>query len=112
ALMELIGRVIADAGGALILPLAQLGDRLGVFSALAARRPGTSPGVGERTRLTERSLRECLLAMAAAGYVTYEDAGGGADGGRSAASARYRLSPEQAEAFTKPESPGYVGGAL
>ena len=112
ALMELIGRVIADAGGALILPLAQLGDRLGLFSALAAGGPATSAELAERTGLTERYLREWLLAMAAAGYVTYEDAGGGADGGRSAASARYRLSPEQAEAFTNPESPGYVAGAF
>jgi 2-polyprenyl-3-methyl-5-hydroxy-6-metoxy-1,4-benzoquinol methylase/DNA-binding transcriptional ArsR family regulator len=112
ALMELIGRVIADAGGALILPLAQLGDRLGLFSALASGGPATSGELAERTGLTERYLREWLLAMAAAGYVTYEDSGVGAGGGRSAASARYRLSPEQAEAFTNPESPGYVAGAF
>jgi hypothetical protein len=48
--------------------------------------------------------------MAAAGYVTY--AGSGANGDRSAASARYRLSPEQAEAFTNPDSPGYIAGAF
>ena len=112
ALMELIGRVIADAGGALILPLALLGDRLGLFSALASGGPATSAELAERTGLTERYLREWLLAMAAAGYVTYEDVAGGADGGRSAASARYRLSPEQGEAFTNPESPGYVAGAF
>ena len=110
ALTELIGRVIADAGGALILPLAQLGDRLGLYSALASGGPATSAELAERTGLTERYLREWLLAMAAAGYVTYEDSG--ADGGQSAASARYRLSPEQAEAFTNPESPGYVAGAF
>jgi 2-polyprenyl-3-methyl-5-hydroxy-6-metoxy-1,4-benzoquinol methylase len=110
ALTELIGRVIADAGGALILPLAQLGDRLGLYSALDSGGPATSAELAERTGLTERYLREWLLAMAAAGYVTYEDSG--ADGGQSAASARYRLSPEQAEAFTNPESPGYVAGAF
>ena len=39
-LKQLIGQVIADAGGALILPLALLGDRLGLFAALAsAARP-------------------------------------------------------------------------
>jgi 2-polyprenyl-3-methyl-5-hydroxy-6-metoxy-1,4-benzoquinol methylase len=83
-----------------------------LFSALASGGPATSAELAERTGLTERYLREWLLAMAAAGYVTYEDVGGGADGGRSAASARYRLSPEQAEAFTNPESPGYVAGAF
>jgi 2-polyprenyl-3-methyl-5-hydroxy-6-metoxy-1,4-benzoquinol methylase len=110
ALTELIGRVLADAGGALILPLAQLGDRLGLYSALASGGPVTSAELAEHTGLTERYLREWLLAMVAAGYVTCEDSG--ADGGQPAASARYRLSPEQAEAFTNPESPGYVAGAF
>ncbi len=108
ALMELIGRVIADAGGALILPLALLGDRLELFSALASSGPATAGELAERTGLTERYLREWLLAMAAAGYVTYE----GSDGDGSARSARYRLSPEQADAFTNPDSPGYVAGGF
>ena len=46
ALNELLGRVIADAGGALILPLALIGDRLGLFAALASggrRQPGNWP---------------------------------------------------------------------
>jgi 2-polyprenyl-3-methyl-5-hydroxy-6-metoxy-1,4-benzoquinol methylase len=107
-LKELIGQVIADAGGALILPLALLGDRLGLFAALASGGPATAGELAKRTGLTERYLREWLLAMAAAGYVTY--AGGNGDG--SAASARYRLSPEQAQAFTNPDSLGYVAGAF
>jgi hypothetical protein len=109
ALQELLGQVIADAGGALILPLALLGDRLGLFSALASGGPATAGELAQRTGLTERYLREWLLAMAAAGYVTY--AGSDANGGHPAA-ARYRLSPEQAEAFTNPDSPGYVAGAF
>jgi SAM-dependent methyltransferase len=112
ALMELIGRVIGDAGGALILPLALLGDRLGLYTALASGGPATSAELADRTGLTERYLREWLLAMVAAGYVTYEDSDAGRSVDRSAASARYRLSPEQAEAFTNPDSPGYVAGAF
>lgn len=112
ALMELIGRVIADAGGALILPLALLGDRLGLFSALASGAPATAGELAERTGLSERYLREWLLAMAAAGYVTYEASHRDANGSQSARSARYRLSPEQAEAFTNPDSPGYVAGGF
>jgi 2-polyprenyl-3-methyl-5-hydroxy-6-metoxy-1,4-benzoquinol methylase len=112
ALMALIGQVIADAGGALILPLALLGDRLGLFSALARGGPATSAQLAERTGLAERYLREWLLAMAAAGYVTYEGGDAGANGDRPAVSARYRLSPEQAEAFTNPDSPGYVAGGF
>jgi 2-polyprenyl-3-methyl-5-hydroxy-6-metoxy-1,4-benzoquinol methylase len=112
AFKELIGQVIADAGGALIVPLALLGDRLGLFSALAVGGPVTAGELAQRTGLTERYLREWLLAMAAAGYVTYAGSDADANGGGSAVSARYRLSPEQAEAFTNPDSPGYVGGAF
>jgi 2-polyprenyl-3-methyl-5-hydroxy-6-metoxy-1,4-benzoquinol methylase len=111
-LRELIGRVIADAGGALILPLALLGDRLGLFSALASAGPATAGQLAKRTRLTERYVREWLLAMAAAGYVTYAGSDEDANGSGSAAAARYQLSPEQATAFTDPDSPGYVAGAF
>ena len=112
AFKELIGQVIADGGGALIVPLGLLGDRLGLFSALASGGPVTAGELAQRTGLAERYLREWLLAMAAAGYVTYAGSDVDADGGRSAVSARYRLSPEQAEAFTNPDSPGYVAGAF
>jgi 2-polyprenyl-3-methyl-5-hydroxy-6-metoxy-1,4-benzoquinol methylase/DNA-binding MarR family transcriptional regulator len=108
ALKELIGRVIVDAGGALILPLALLGDRLGLFKALASGGPATAADLAGRTGLTERYVREWLLAMAAAGYVTYDRP----NGDRSARSARYRLTPEQAAAFTNPDSPGYVAGGF
>lgn len=108
ALEQLIGQVISDAGGALILPLALLGDRLGLFTAIASGGPVTAAELARRTGLNERYLREWLLAMAAAGYVTYA----GADGDPSPRAARYRLSPEQAEAFTNPDSPGYVAGGF
>jgi len=108
ALEELIHRVIGDAGGALILPLALLGDRLGLFSALASGDPVTAGQLARRTGLNERYLREWLLAMAAAGYVTYA----GANGDPSPRAARYLLSPEQTEAFTNPDSPGYVAGGF
>jgi 2-polyprenyl-3-methyl-5-hydroxy-6-metoxy-1,4-benzoquinol methylase len=108
ALEELLGRVFGDAGGALILPLAQLGDRLGLFSAVASAGPVTSRELARRTGLNERYLREWLLAMAAAGYVTYA----GGNGDPSPRAARYQLSPEQAEAFTNPDSPGYVAGGF
>jgi 2-polyprenyl-3-methyl-5-hydroxy-6-metoxy-1,4-benzoquinol methylase len=107
-LKELVGRVATDVGGALALPLALVGDRLGLFSALAAvDGPVTAGQLAERTGLTERYLREWLLAMAAAGYVTYA---GGDKGPEAKRTARYRLSPEQAEAFTNADSPEYVAG--
>jgi 2-polyprenyl-3-methyl-5-hydroxy-6-metoxy-1,4-benzoquinol methylase len=112
ALDELLGRVITDAGGAMIFPLALIGDRLGLFTALASGGPATPAELAERTGLNERYLREWLLAMATAGYVNYEGSDPGADDQGSARSARYRLTPEQAEAFTNPDSPAYVAGGF
>jgi hypothetical protein len=63
ALKKLIGQVIADAGGAVILPLALLGDRLGLFSALASGIPATAGQLAERTGLTKRLHRkEAVMA--------------------------------------------------
>jgi 2-polyprenyl-3-methyl-5-hydroxy-6-metoxy-1,4-benzoquinol methylase len=106
-LEALVGQVITDAGAALVVPLGLLGDRLGLFTAMAGRDAMTAAELAAGTGLSERYLREWLETMAAAGYVTYD---GDTDG--SARSARYRLSPEQAEIFTNPESPAYVAGAL
>jgi 2-polyprenyl-3-methyl-5-hydroxy-6-metoxy-1,4-benzoquinol methylase len=112
ALNELLGRVIGDAGGLVTFPLALIGDRLGLFTALGSGEPVTAAELAGRTGLNQRYLQEWLLAMAAAGYVSYEGSAPGRDDQGSARSARYRLTPEQAEAFTNPESPGYIAGAF
>jgi hypothetical protein len=54
-----------------------IGDRLGLFTAMADGMPVTSEGLGERTGLSERYVREWLLTMAASGYVTYVGCGFG-----------------------------------
>lgn len=97
---ELLHKLVNDMGAALAVPLALIGDRHGLFETLEATGAVTSAELAERTGLAERYLREWLLAMAASGYVDY--AGDG----------RYRLSPEQAEAFCHPDSPGYLAGGL
>jgi len=112
AFERLAGQVISDAGGALIVPLALLGDRLGLFTALASGGPTTSGELAARTGMTERYLREWLLAMAAGGYITYQGDAQIAEGSDPRRAARYGLSPEQAEAFTNPDSPGYLVGAF
>lgn len=42
AFERLLGQVITDAGAAVTLPLALLGDRLGLFTELAAGGPATT----------------------------------------------------------------------
>src|ERR1700754_2286527 len=105
---RLVSQIITDAGAALAVPLALLGDRLGLFVALASDGSATPAQLADRTGLTERYLREWLLVMAAAGYVTYD----GNDGDGSARAARYRMSPAQVEVLTNPDSPDYVVGVF
>lgn len=84
-------RVIADLGAAMAAGAVVLGDRLGLYRALAtgpmrplelARRTGTAP----------RYVEEWLRGQAAAGYVEYDPVSG-----------EYWMTPEQAGVLTSPE---------
>jgi 2-polyprenyl-3-methyl-5-hydroxy-6-metoxy-1,4-benzoquinol methylase len=76
-----------------------MGDRLGLYRALAGAGPLSPTELAERTDTAERYVREWLNAQAAGGYVEYD-----ADSGR------YSLPPEQAAALTDEESPAYLPG--
>ncbi|SDL43382.1 Methyltransferase domain-containing protein [Nonomuraea maritima] len=102
-LRALTDRMVADAGGSMALHLGLIGDRLGLFAALADGGPLTPGELADRTGTAERYVRDWCLTMAASGYITY--AGGG-----DKRTARYELSPEQAEAFTHADGSGYVAG--
>src|SRR5271168_2002597 len=65
-------QVSNDIGAAMLGALSYIGDRLGIFSALAEAGSVTSAQLAERTGLSERYLREWLGAMTAAGYVNYD----------------------------------------
>ena len=47
-----------------------IGDRLGLWQALADGGPATSAELASRTGLVERYAAEWLASMAAAGYLT------------------------------------------
>jgi SAM-dependent methyltransferase len=82
-----------------------LGDRLGLFEAMADGSPVTAAELAARTGTSTRYLQEWLLTLAAAGYVDHE----GLD---PRGEDRYVLSPEQAAMFTDPDSPAYVAGGF
>ncbi|GAA3396730.1 class I SAM-dependent methyltransferase [Cryptosporangium minutisporangium] len=65
-------KVSGDGALAANAVLAYLGDRLGLWRALAAVPRATSTELAERTGLAERYLREWLAAQAAAGYLEYD----------------------------------------
>ena len=96
----LLGQVVGDLGALLTAPLVLLGDRLGLFTALAAGGTTTAGELAERTGTSSRYVAEWLLAMAASGYVDHR-------GDR-----RFGLSPEQAAVFTEPDHPAHLAGAF
>jgi 2-polyprenyl-3-methyl-5-hydroxy-6-metoxy-1,4-benzoquinol methylase len=98
-LMQFVFRAVDEVGATLNSALVVMGDKLGLYRALAGT-DGLSPAeLAERTGTAERYVREWLNAQAAGGFVTYEPDSG-----------RYALPPEQAAALTDPTCPGYLPG--
>ncbi len=62
-------KALGDVGGALTAALVVIGDKLGLYKALAATAPLTPAELAKRTETTERYVREWLNAQAAGGYV-------------------------------------------
>jgi SAM-dependent methyltransferase len=97
AFERFMGRALEEAGATVHAALVLVGDRLGLYRALAAG--ATTPAeVAGKTGTAERYVREWLAAQAAGGYVTYD-----------AESGRYGLSPEQRLALVDPEGPDLPG---
>jgi SAM-dependent methyltransferase len=98
---EFLGKVVGDFGAALSSSLVYIGQKLGLYRAMAGGDPVTPAELAARTATNERYIREWLINQAASGYVNYD-----------AGSERYSLSPEQAMALTDESSPFYVGGGF
>jgi SAM-dependent methyltransferase len=98
---EFAGVMVNDLGAALQGALSYIGDRLGIFKAMAGAGPVTSSELAERTGLDERYVREWLGAMTAAKYIAYDPA-----------SARYSMSAEHAMILADESSPFYMGGFI
>jgi 2-polyprenyl-3-methyl-5-hydroxy-6-metoxy-1,4-benzoquinol methylase len=88
-------RVVGDMGAAVHAALVVIGDKLGLYRAMADAGPVTSADLAEKTGTAERYVREWLNANAASGYVTYDSA-----------TQKYALPAEQAYAITMMDLPG------
>lgn len=93
-LEEFAGKVAADQAAAYNAILVYLGDRLGLWQALAPHGSATAAELAERSGITPRYVQEWLAAQAANGYVTYD-----------AATESFTLSPEAAAVLAEEESP-------
>jgi Rv2258c-like winged HTH domain len=98
-LMDFVFRAIDEVGATLNTALVVMGDRLGLYQALAGASPLTPAELARRTGTAERYVREWLGAQAAGGYVSYDPDSG-----------RYTLPAEQAAALTDESSPAYLPG--
>jgi 2-polyprenyl-3-methyl-5-hydroxy-6-metoxy-1,4-benzoquinol methylase len=96
-LMQFVFRAVDEVGATLNAALVVMGDKLGLYRALAGTGGLTPAELAERTGTAERYVREWLNAQAAGGFVAYEDG-------------RYALPPEQTVALTDPDSPAYLPG--
>ncbi len=71
---QFLGKMLGDLGAAISGSLVLIGDKLGLYRALAEHGPLSSAELAKRTNTTERYIREWLAAQAAAGYVDFDAA--------------------------------------
>src|SRR3954466_8140160 len=100
-LAAFVGQVVTDMGAAISGLLLHIGDRLGLYKAMAGAGPMTSATLAGCTGTSERYVREWLGNQAAGGYVVYDPAGG-----------TYELPAEQAMVVADEDSPVFLGGAF
>jgi len=99
-LNEFLGKAIVDFGATFHAALIRIGDKLGLYKALASGAQ-TPAELAKKTGTVERYVREWLSSQAAGGYVTYDPGSG-----------KFSLSEEQAFALADENSPAFLPGAF
>src|SRR5579875_2425049 len=89
---EFLGKFVSDFGASLHAPTIILGEKLGLYKAMAEE--------GRPVSAEERYVREWLAAQASAGYAMYDEG-----------TNKYWLTPEQAFTLADENSPAYLPGA-
>lgn len=100
-LNQLLGRFLDDFGAVFHGAMVVIGDKLGLYKAMAEAGSLSCAELAERTGTTERYVREWLAGQTAGGYVTYDSA---AD--------QYSLTEEQAFVMADESSPAFLPGAF
>ena len=99
-LNEFVEKVGNEWGASMGALLNFVGDRLGLFKAMAGAGGALTPEeLAKKTATHPRMIKEWLAAQAAGGYVTYNPA-----------ASTYMLPEEQAFALTNENSPAYIAG--
>jgi len=101
---QFISKVINDLGATSNVALAFIGDKLGLYKAMAHTKSGsgiTSHELASITNTSERYIRDWLAGQVCGGYIKYDPK-----------TDTYTLPKEHAIALTDESSPAYVAGAF
>jgi 2-polyprenyl-3-methyl-5-hydroxy-6-metoxy-1,4-benzoquinol methylase len=93
---EFLGRAIGDLGATISAALVVIGDRLGLYRAMADGAAVTAEELASRTATAPAYIRPWLANQAAGGYVGYDPASG-----------TYSMTPEQACALAGEDGPAF-----
>jgi SAM-dependent methyltransferase len=95
-----VGRFVGDLGAAVHSGMVVIGEKLGLYKALA-EGPLNSSELAAKTKTDERYVREWLASQAAGGYVTYDEK-----------TRKFSLTEEQVFTLVNEDSPAYLPGAF
>ncbi len=98
-LHDFVMKAVGEMGAAMNAALILVGDKLGLYKAMAGGGAMTSSEIAAKSGTHERYVREWLAAQAAGGFVQYD-----------AMSGRFTLPPEQAMALADESSPVFLPG--
>jgi SAM-dependent methyltransferase len=97
---QFMNKVVADIAGSSTAMLVIIGERLGLYRAMAqANSPVSVKELADKTGTVERLMREWLANQVASGYIKFDPS-----------SRKYRLPPEHALALANENSPIYLQG--
>ncbi len=100
-LHDLMGKMVNDLGAASSSVLVLIGQKLGLFTALAKEGPCTAERLAESTQTAPRYILEWASALSASGYVQYNPS-----------DKTFGMTPEQVAVFADEESPFFMGGGF
>lgn len=96
-----LGKVVGDFGSAFSVALSYIGDKLGLYKAMAFSGPMSSEELAKKSHTSERYIREWLINQAAGGYIEYDKK-----------TKKYQLPDEHAVALTDEDSPFFIAGGF
>ena len=95
--MQILGQTVGEIGASMNGPLVLLGDRLGLYKAMAGAGPMTAEALAKKTGTNERYIREWLAAQAAGNFLEYD-----------AATQSFNLTNEYAQILANEAGPAFL----